>query len=105
VTIRKFKVTVPLGFSGSRRLLQAASTQHDLADRGGRWSSDLSFNTGQLSAACDVSELMNGITAQYATLRDRVYAAQRGILMSREVSGGGLAHQGHTPSTSGSRPS
>jgi hypothetical protein len=25
--------------------------------------------------------------------------------MSREVSGGGLAHQGHTPSTSGSRAS
>ena len=25
--------------------------------------------------------------------------------MSREVSGGGLAHPGHTPSTSGSRPS
>jgi len=31
-----------------------------------------------------------------------VCAAQGGILMSREVSGGGLAHQGHTPSTSGS---
>src|ERR1035437_2182925 len=34
-----------------------------------------------------------------------VCAAQGGILMLREVSGGGLAHQGHTPSTSGSRPS
>src|SRR5450759_1919129 len=33
-----------------------------------------------------------------------VCAAQGGILMSREVSGGGLAHQGHTPSTSGSGP-
>jgi len=36
---------------------------------------------------------------------NRVCAAQRGILMLREVSGGGLAHPGYTPSTSGSRPS
>ena len=36
---------------------------------------------------------------------NRVCAAQRGILMLGEVSGGGLAHLGHTPSTSGSRAS
>ena len=48
---------------------------------------------------------VNGMTAKYATLRNRVSAAQRGILISRQVSGGGLAHQGHTPSTSGSLPS
>jgi hypothetical protein len=48
---------------------------------------------------------LNCITAKYATLRNRISAAQRCILTSREVSGGGLAHQGHTPSTSGSLPS
>ena len=48
--------------------------------------------------------ILNGMTAKYATLQNCVSAAQRGILTSREVSGGGLAHQGHTPSSSGSRP-
>jgi hypothetical protein len=36
--------------------------------------------------------------------RSHVCAAQRSILMSREVSGGGLAHMGYTSSTSGSPP-
>jgi hypothetical protein len=47
-------------------------------------------NASQLSHACDVSGALNGITAKYATLRNRVSPAQRGILTSREVSGGGL---------------
>ena len=33
---------------------------------------------------------LNGMTAKYATLRNRVSAVQRGIFTSREVSGGGL---------------
>jgi hypothetical protein len=45
-----------------------------------------------LSHACDVSGALNGITAKYATLRNRVSPAQRGILTSREVSGGGEEH-------------
>jgi len=37
--------------------------------------------------------------------QEGVSAGQRAILMSRRVSGGGLAHLGHTPSTSGFSPS
>jgi hypothetical protein len=70
-----------------------------------RWSSDSSFDAGPFVGRLRRVEVLNHITAKYATLRNRVSAAHRGILMSREVSGGGLAHQGHTPSTSGSRAS
>jgi hypothetical protein len=69
-----------------------------------RWSSDLSFDALRCRPLRCVG-ILNGMTAKHATLRNCVSAAQRGILTSREVSGGGLAHQGHTPSTSGSRPS
>ena len=69
-----------------------------------RWSSDLSFDALRCRPLRCVG-ILNGMTAKYATLQNCISAAQRGILTSREVSGGGLAHQGHTPSTSGSRPS
>ena len=69
-----------------------------------RWSSDLSFDAGPFVGRLRRVGVLNGITAKYATLRNRVSAAHRGILMSREVSGGGLAHLGHTPSTSGCPP-
>ena len=54
-----------------------------------RWSSDLSFDALRCRPLRCVG-ILNGMTAKYATLQNCVSAAQRGILTSREVSGGGL---------------
>jgi len=54
-----------------------------------RWSSDLSFDALRCRPLRCVG-ILNGMTAKYATLQNCISAAQRGILTSREVSGGGL---------------
>ena len=58
----------------------------------------LSASDGSVVGRLRYVGVSHGITANYTTL-NRVSAAQRGNLTSREVSGGGLAHLGHTPST------